>query len=172
MQWEKDNSEKNELEDIIKKASSEIETLKQKLSQTEFDLKEARYEANQWSTKFQTLQEDKKTEEKMFQSKLNELQIKMDNMNKFHEDRYVIIALESDKVCKIMDSFLETSQIKQNDSLSKTMRHLLRKAISCMEKVKMTTTNSGISITELRSQTSLINQEVVGRSIQLGCIQV
>ena len=161
MQWEKDNSEKSELEDIIRKSSSEVESLKQKLAQVEFDLKEARYEANQWSTKYQSLQEEKKNDEKMMQSKLHELQIKLEETNKQHEDRYVVIASESDKVCKIMDSFLETSQIKQNDALSKTMRHLLRKAIACMEKVKMTTTSSNINLADLRAHSTLVNKEVI-----------
>lgn len=135
--------------------------MKKKLSQTEFDLKEVRYENNQWSTKFQALQEEKKNDDRMFQSKLSEMQMQLDNTNKLHEDRLTVIALESDKVCKIMDSFLETSQIKQNDSLSKTMRHLLRKAIACMEKVKMTTSNPNINIADLRAHSAVINKEVI-----------
>ncbi len=134
--------------------------MKQKLSQTEFDLKEARYEVNEWLGKYQSLQEEKKADEKILQSKLNELQINLDSSNKSHEDRYIIIAHESDKVCKIMDSFLETAQIKQNDSLSKTMRHLLRKAIVSLEKVKATTIGPNTNITGVTSHSSLINKEV------------
>jgi hypothetical protein len=145
--------------DVLRKSAAEIETLKQKLSQAEFDLKETRYELAQSMKKNESLNEEKKQTEQICQSRLNDFQLRSEKESKQQEDRMIVIGLESDQACKILMNFLETTKLQKSDTLSKTMTHLMQKAIAALEKIKLATASN--SNMDIRIQSSAINREVL-----------
>lgn len=141
------------MEDILRNTTHELEQTKKKLANCEFELREAKYDTNQHIHKYQKIEEEKKHAEVVFQSKLTEMQLKQDMMIRIHEERYHTIALECDKVCTLLEGFVHTAEeCKRRENVSKTMRHILGKTISCLERVKIIATHPHLPLSEIKTK--------------------
>ena len=155
------------MEDILRQTTQDLEQTRKKLASCEFDLREAKYDASQASMKAHKLEEEKKHVEIVFQSKITELQLKHDFLIKLHEERYEAINGECNKVCKLLESFVNTAECHgtrdtaASSSSSRTLRHILGKTIGCVERVKIIATNPHTPLQEIKSKPHPAIREVL-----------
>ncbi|KAJ1427781.1 hypothetical protein B484DRAFT_397094, partial [Ochromonadaceae sp. CCMP2298] len=98
------------------------------LSQAEFELKEARFEINQFGDREGKLKDERRGVENRSREMLADLQVQVQESKRFTEDRSAIALFECDKLAKTL-SALYKSVVGGSTGAPKTTRQLLDKAL-------------------------------------------
>jgi DNA repair exonuclease SbcCD ATPase subunit len=135
---EKNSADKSELESILRSQSSELARAKTLLSQAEFDLKEARFEINQFAEKEGKLKDERRMVETNSRNAIAELQEKLQEKTKFSEDRSQIALFECEKLSKTLAAVYKAVVGGNSTSTGapKTTRQLLDKALQDTAQLK------------------------------------
>lgn len=136
MEWERGNQEKSELEAILRATTHKLDDTKKKLSQTEFDLREAKFELHQLGNAYQKLKDERTNMEKFHRNEIQEMTLKMESEHRVHLERSNMIAIECEKISKLLEKFCHNQDLGSKvDNISRTKRHLLDRALAAVNKV-------------------------------------
>jgi hypothetical protein len=160
--WQTSSVEKNEYEDVLKKMRCENEESRRKVGELEFNLREARYEATQWTNRYNQLEKDKENLEAVYKKQIQDLQLKIEGIVRQDDEKLNIIALESDKLSKLFEALVRTPEL----SHSQTRQHIITKARGFLHKIKEFSTTSSITIHEYRQRVAL-NSAAIDSSLQV-----
>lgn len=128
---DKHSADQSELELIVKKQAAELSRTKALLSQTDFDLREARYEINQILARETALKEEKHIMEQKNVETIAELRAQLESKQRAQEERTTVVVFECDKLIKTLASVYRAvfDGRSANSALTpKTTKQLLDKA--------------------------------------------
>jgi septal ring factor EnvC (AmiA/AmiB activator) len=131
LKLDKTSADQCELESMLRKQGSELQRMKSLLSQTDFDLKEARFELNQMQERETALKEEKRVNDARNAEIIAELRSQLEAKNKLHEERTQIALFECDKMVKTLSSLYKSVFDSRNpyaSSTPKTTKQLMDKA--------------------------------------------
>lgn len=135
-QLERDNETKAEMEAILRTTTSKLDQTKKKLSECEFDIREARYELNQLSQNYNKLKDEKIQQENMHRREMQAMQEQLASQSRLHSEKAHIASLECQKVAKLLENYSHTQGgVKRAEGVSKSKKHLLDKALAAVSKV-------------------------------------
>lgn len=120
----------------MRKLHEEIDQLKKRLSDTEFEMREAKYELSQSNLRFNQFKEEKLHSESAYQNQIRELSLQIENekRNSFETKRFVNKEIE--KIQKLLENIQSTESLSTKESISRTKIHMMEKAFECIKLVK------------------------------------
>jgi hypothetical protein len=142
--WQRDDSERVETDAMLKEARNELNTCQQRCSEYEFELRQAKYDMSQMVNKYNKLKEEKDLSESIQKNKLLESQFQLESTIKRQEEKYHIIAMESEKNARILEKMV--SQVgfdvgKKHDG-GRTYHHLLEKVVAGNHRIRTVVNSS------------------------------
>lgn len=135
---DKNSADRSELESIIRRQSSELTRTQNLLSQTDFDLKEARFEMNRIHEREAKLKDEKQLIETKSKEIIGELKQQLQQKNIVAGERTQIAVFECDKLIKTLASLYKSvfDGRGSNALAPKTTKQLLDKASRDAENLK------------------------------------
>lgn len=130
--------DRSELESILRKQSAELTRTKSLLSQTDFDLKEARFELNQAVEREARMKEEKRMIETKSNEVIAELKEQLEQKERTRDERNQVALFECDKLIKTLSSLYKSvfDGRQQNPIAPKTTKQLLDKATNDAEHLR------------------------------------
>ncbi len=150
---EKDSVERTEMEDIMRKLSSELDQYRKKFTECEFDLKETKYELNQLQAKHSKLQSDKDHEAGVYKSQLHDLQLQLEGKSKDHDQRLLLISLENERLRKLLETLSSSHSPNEQSTVSRTRQHIIAKSMQSIDKMKQLSNTNGVRIDDFDYKT-------------------
>lgn len=133
----KDSQERAELEGIIRDMRQELEISRKTAQSNDYDLKEARYQISQLNSKIEKLKDERELMITVNKNQLLELQLKTETSLKQNEEKHHLLALETEKVGKIMERVMTHVEVgTSKNQVLRTQQHLLEKIVVGINKIK------------------------------------
>lgn len=133
------------MESVVQKSRNELDNCRKKLTDCEFDLREAKYEITQLMTQVQKLEDERNLMQTVHQSQILEIRLKSESALKSSEEKHHLISLESQKVIKLLDKFISSSESSiggGGGAMMKTQQHILDKLVTGISKIQQINTGS------------------------------
>lgn len=167
-QWERDTAEKSELEAILRATSSNLEQTKKRLTECEFDLREAKFELHQLTGIHSKAKEERIRQDQLHRSEMAELAAKAEASKSAHNEKAAVIAMECERITKLLETFCLNHDGRKAESICRTKRHLLDKAQAAVNKIHaLAATNGSAQHTTPAPRTKLKNADVTVDSAML-----
>jgi len=154
---DRNSADRNELESIIRKQSAELARTQSLLSQSDFDLKEARYEINRINEREIKVNEEKRLIETKSKEIIAELKHQLQQKTTSMEERNQVAVYECDKLIKTLTSLYKSvfDGRGTNALAPKTTKQLLDKAAKDAEQLKeFLTSRSTVAVGEEQARLS------------------
>jgi DNA repair exonuclease SbcCD ATPase subunit len=136
---ERNCAERSELDSVLKKQCNDLTVLNKQLSQTEFDLKEARFELQRCIDREASLKEENKKIEYTKNEIIADLKAQLDQKTVFHDEKTQIAGYECDKIVKTISALYKAlfdSRGGVSGICPKTSKQLLDKAAHDAEQLR------------------------------------
>jgi len=165
------------LQHIINNQFKELTYIKQQLIDKEYELKEARYEINQFEFKERKFKDEKLSLELQNNEIITKLKTKLLNYTKYHDDYYSLIRSEYVRIVNGIDTIYqaifytrnENSDININSkSVSKVHKQLFDRVMQDVGNLKDVLNNSSSSNTSNNNDSSITNRLLDSKSIDIG----
>jgi septal ring factor EnvC (AmiA/AmiB activator) len=135
---DKNSADQYELESMLRKQGAELSRTKTLLSQSDFDLKEARFEINQILAREMQLKEEKRLVEVKNAEIIADLKAKLEQKSQSQEEKTQVAVFECDKMIKTLSALYKSvfDGRNSNTTAPKTSKQLLDKATSDAEHLR------------------------------------
>lgn len=165
---DKSSADRSELESILRKQSAELSRTQTLLSQSDFDLKEARFELNRVVERELKLKEEKKMIETKSNEVIAELKEQLNQKERARDERNQVALFECDKLIKTLSSLYKSvfDDRQSNPIAPKTTKQLLDKATSDAEHLREFLKSKAMSLLN-EEQEKIYNLQARSRIVQV-----
>jgi septal ring factor EnvC (AmiA/AmiB activator) len=135
---DKNSADQFELESMLRKQGAELSRTKTLLSQSDFDLKEARFEINQILGRETQLKEEKRIVELKNAEIIADLKAQLEQKSRSQEEKTQVAVFECDKMIKTLSALYKSvfDGRNTNTAAPKTTKQLLDKSTSDAEHLR------------------------------------
>lgn len=134
---ERSNVEKEEIIHVNKSQGAEIEKLRKRLNDADYNMREAKYEITQLTHKLEKTAMDHDVAEARHKETIDELKAQLDMANNTNTERYKAINVECQNAVNLIEAIHKSiMQDSRESSIPKTTKHLLEKALKNLSNLK------------------------------------